>query len=154
MHSETANIVLSVRVEKTRFVVDETIVCTFMLTNSSAYPLWVNKRMVVNSVNAPACFRDMWIDIQNPRGQKLSYLARIRVGMPVFHHYVNLPPGNSVVRAFELSKYFDLTEPGLYAMIANYQDGNPDVPAPPEGVKHFNQHIRSELLEFVVAPAT
>lgn len=121
-----------------------------VLTNSGASPLWVNKRMLFNTVYAPNQFREIWFDVKAPSGDKLEFRCKVKAGAAREEHYSILKLGESVERDIRLSNCFNMAEKGEYEIKAHYQDGNKEVPPAPSNTVHLKDELESKIIKISI----
>lgn len=126
------------------------IVVNAVLTNTGSTALWVNKRMLFNTVYAPKNFREIWFDVKSPGGKMLEFQCKVKAGAARPEHYVALPAGESVNAEIKLSRCFDMKEKGNYQVQAHYQDGNKEVPPAPADAKHLAGELQSAPIKVAV----
>ena len=118
-----------------------------VLTNSGSSPLWVNKRLLFNTVYAPEPFREIWFDVKAPNGEKLNFRCKVKAVWAREEHYTILPPGEAVKAEIRLSRCFDMKEKGNYQIKAHYQDGNDEMPPAPADAEHLKEELESETIK-------
>ena len=144
----TAKLEISPSIEKTSDGVKVRI--KTVLTNSGATPVWVNKRMLFNTVYAPKPFREIWFDVKAPSGDKLEFRCKVKAGAAREEHYALLKPGESVERDIRLSDCFNMAEKGEYEIKAHYQDGNKEVPPAPSNTVHLKDEFESKTIKISI----
>lgn len=151
MNPSSLWIKLEAKLPRHVFRVGEPIDCSILLRNVSEQHLWTNCRMLFNSVHAPPPCREVWVDIQTTAGKRLAFQTKIRAGNAQTSNYRLLLPAETFTCILDLGEAFDLTMPGTYAFIVNYQDGHPEPPNPPQGAVLFRNHVRSAPIELKIA---
>lgn len=105
------------------------------LKNDDKRPLWVNGRLLVNSVHAPKPYRELHLVVVNPSGAQLDFQLKVRAGQASRTDYHVLGPGESLSVSVDLSECFDLTVVGAYSVVAVFEDGtDPAPPAPGQSI--------------------
>jgi hypothetical protein len=120
----------------------ELIQAEVTLANASRHPLWINKRLAVNSDEVLPMFREIWLKVLGPKQKPVAYHCVSDVAFPNEDDYVVLKPGDRVRTVEELT-CFDFSVPGTYVLMARYQDGNEHPPAPPAGATHLFEEFES-----------
>jgi len=90
------------------------------LENTGTAPVTVNGRMALNTVHAPDAYREVVFEIRRPDGALLPFLPKLRIGAATAADLVELAPGASLRRSYELSTSFGLDVPGSYGIRALY----------------------------------
>lgn len=109
------------------------IIATIRLRNTADRPLWMNRRMLLNSRHAPAPFRELTLDIRGPGGRAVDFNCKVRAGPPQPKNYALVPARSTIEQRVDLTGCFDLSAAGAYQLVAHYRDGNETPPAPPGG---------------------
>lgn len=117
------------------------------LSNVGQAPLWLNTRMLLNNGAAQALFRELWLEVTDPAGQPLPFVAKIRAGEAQPTHYQRMEPGEKREVDVLLSRYFPLRTPGRYRIVAHYQDGCRQAPAAPPGTQAFTARLQAEPID-------
>lgn len=128
----------------------ETLPVKLTLLNEGKNPVWVNKRMAVNSPNVPMAFREIWFAVEDADKKKLDFMCKIKIGFAKNEDYVTLPPGESISREFNLKQCYRLEKTVLYKIRAYYHVGDLEDHKPPEGVVPMTEVIESETIEISV----
>ena len=129
---------------------DQEVSINTVLSNTGSSPLWVNKRLLFNTVYAPKPFREIWFDVKAPNGKILEFECKIKAGAAREEHYTLLPPGEVIKAEIKISKCFDMQEKGTYQIKAHYQDGNKEVPPAPEDAAHLKEELESETIKIAI----
>jgi hypothetical protein len=133
--------------KQAEFKAGEPVEVEAVLQNSGDQPLWVNKRLLLNSAFAPPPFREVSLDVRGPdEGQEVRFICKIRAGEALPKDYVVLKAGEKLSAPLPL-KCFDLSKEGVYTVTAHYADGNPKVPPPPAGETHLSQPLTSSPVQ-------
>ncbi len=103
---------------KTIFMIGEPILCTMQLVNTGAVPLTVNGRLLVNWEKDP---HEVLFRIQNQAQQVLPFDAFVNAGPLKEIHFRTLPPGEAIVRQYDLSVGY-LRYSGRYSVMAIYEN--------------------------------
>lgn len=143
-----AKLEISPTVEKTEDGLK--VMVSTVLSNTGSSPLWVNKRLLFNTVYAPKPRREIWFDVKTPSGKVLEFDCKIKADKPREEDYTLLPPGEAVKAEIKLSKCFDMQEKGNYQVKAHYQDGNKEVPPAPENAAHLKEELESETIKITI----
>lgn len=143
---------LELRTKKAEVPQGDPAELTVVLRNTGDRPLWVNKRLLVNSPFVPEPYRDVWMAVTGPDGQERRFECKIRVGRPQAADYVALAPGQELERTVDMAKCHDLKALGAYRASATYGDGNREPPSPPDGAAPLREPLRSGQVELRVVP--
>jgi hypothetical protein len=133
-----------------RVVSGQPVNVTAQLRNTGSGEVWVNKRMLLNTAHAPASMREVWLEVTGPDGQGVPFSCKIRAGQAQADDYELLGPNDTIPIQLDLTECFDFKETGSYRIQASYQDGTPDAPAAPAGVKHLVDRLDSAVLTIEV----
>lgn len=87
-----ATIRLELAVQTPQAPPEESNYVTLRLRNVGSGDLWVNKRMLVNTVHAPARMREVWFDVVAPDGESIPFSCKVRAGSAEPSHYRVLRP--------------------------------------------------------------
>ena len=133
---------LSVFFDKDEYKTNEPIYINFKLKNTGNKPIYVNKRLYVNSESSKPQYREVYLRITGPTGEKLPCKASHETGFPKTDYFVLLEPKEELTpeRKKNLKAYFDLNTPGKYKVIAIYQN----VYGPEIGIDAFQGKITSK----------
>lgn len=126
------------------------VVVNTVLSNTGSIPLWVNKRLLFNTVYAPKPRREVWFDVKAPNGKILEFDCKIKADKPHEEDYTLLPPGEAVKTEIKISKCFKMQEKGNYQIRAHYQDGNNEVPPAPGDAAHLKEELESETIKISI----
>jgi len=121
------------------------------LANASNHPLWVNKRLTLNSDEAAPFSREIWIKILGPKQTPVPYHCVSDVGLLTAEDYAVLKPHDRL-RTIDEMNCFDLSTPGTYALMARYKDGNPEPPKAPDGTTHLWEEFESPMVTLEIVP--
>lgn len=147
------NCVLEIKLASQKLKLGQDINFTVQLKNTSSQKLWVNQRMLLNSIHSPVMMRELWVDVVGPDGEQIPFSSRVRAGEAVASDFDVLKPGQVVSKQNNLSNYFELAKPGVYQITAHYQDGTKDIPKAPDGVPHLREQLSSAPAKFeLLAP--
>ena len=135
-----------------RFSSGQSVNVTAQLRNAGSGPVWLNKRMLLNTEHAPASMRELWLHITGPDGQAVPFSCKVRAGKAQAKDYALVEPGETVSVKLDLTQCFDLKTPGQYKVQASYKDGNPEVPASPSGAPHLAESLESQSVSIEVTP--
>lgn len=111
---------LSLRLEPSVAAEGEPVHAVVTLTSTGTAPVWVNARLALNGVWAPAPYREIGFEARGPDRAMRPFLARVRIGAPTAEHVRRLEAGATLARRYDLSHYFDLEAPGTYEICAFY----------------------------------
>jgi hypothetical protein len=121
------------------------------LANASNHPLWVNKRLTLNTDEAAPYAREVWIKVLGPKQTPVPYHCITDVALPKPDDYVVLKPRDHVRRTDEMD-CFDLSSPGTYVLMAKYKDGNEEPPPAPAGATHLFEEFASAMVKLEIVP--
>ena len=143
---------LELRAKKAEVPQGDPAELTVVLRNTGDRPLWVNKRLLVNSPFVPEPYREVWMAVTGPDGQERRFECKIKVGRPEPKDYVALAPGQELERTVDMAKCHDLKALGAYRASATYADGNKEPPAAPDGAAPLREPVKSGEVELRVVP--
>ena len=123
---------------------------TLILKNHSSAPLWLNRRMLLGSPQAPRFSREIWIDFRGPDGRNIDPRDMSRAQTATSSDYGLIGSGEELRIALNLSERFFLTLPGRYLLRANYADGNERPPTPPAGATPLRAHLQTGKLQLLI----
>jgi len=120
------------------------------LANASNHPLWVNKRLALNSDETAPFSREIWIKILGPKQTPVPYHCVSDFNLLTAEDYAVLKPHDRL-RTIDEMRCFDLSTPGTYVFMARYKDGNEEPPKPPDGTTYLWEEFESPkvMLEIV-----
>ena len=96
--------------------------CRLVLQNQATDSLWVNRRLAVNHPVSPPHLREVDFLVQDAHGRVAEFTAKVRVGRPGPEDFVELAPGETVERPFDLTFYYDLVPGEAYQVLAVYEN--------------------------------
>jgi hypothetical protein len=133
---------LSILLDKNEYKVGEPIYINFRLKNTSAKPVYINKRFYLSSEESSPGDREVFLRITGPTGEKLPCKFSYDTGFPKTDYFVVLKPKEEFTseRKKNLNAYFDLKDKGTYKVIAVYQN----VYGPEIGIDAFSKRIESK----------
>jgi hypothetical protein len=111
---------LELRVPVERVPLDRDVVVEIALVNRGSEPLLVNGRLLVSESHAPAMLHEVTFEVVGPPDYVNGTLLQINAGKPAPKHFVELGPGEDIVKAFALTNVEDMSVPGSYAVRATY----------------------------------
>jgi hypothetical protein len=113
----------SISLDKSEYKPDEPINVSFKLENKGKTAVYVNKRFYLGSETMPKEQRDVFLIVTSPSGAKLPCKFSYATGFPKSDYFELLEPGKEVVEyPRNLRGYFDFNEPGVYKVVAVYQN--------------------------------
>ena len=115
---------LTLSFNKAEYKKSEPVMLDVKLENTGDKPIYVNKRLLINSEERPAGSREITLSATSPDGKKLPCKVSYETGLPKSDYFVSLKPQESVKldNKRDMRNYFDLTKPGEYSIIATYQN--------------------------------
>ena len=119
---------------------------TIRITNAGAMPQVVNKRFALNYGDAAGYECEVKLFIRNSAGDELPFTARVNIGDPTDRHFVELGPGQSLEREYDLARTYDLTAPGRYTIQALYQNETD-----PSAGPAWKGELKSNIISFSIA---
>jgi hypothetical protein len=139
---------LAVILDKERYAAGQPIAGRLVLANAGETPLLVNTRLAINKHFAPAPFREVHFELDDPAGERLEFQLKVNVGEPRPQDFKDLGPGESSERGFDLDSYFLIERPGRYSLRAVYSNqAQPD-----DGRQAWTGKLESEAVTFDVKP--
>lgn len=136
---------LSINPTKPTYDSNEPVRLTVALSNDTAQPVTVNKRLALNSPFAPAKFREIKLSLQDSTGSEQVFGAKINIGFPLEKDFAVLEPQGKVERQFDLRQYFELNQPGRYELKATYQNQSD-----PDGSEAWKGVVESESVSIEI----
>ena len=120
----SGNLKFSVSLDKNEYKPKDPINVTFKLENKGKEPIYVNKRFYLSSENMPKEKRDVFLIVTSASGAKLPCKFSYETGIPKSDYFELLGTEKEVVSEYkrDLRGYFDFNEPGVYKIIAVYQN--------------------------------
>ena len=133
---------LAITLDKEEYGKSDGIMMTLGLENTGKESLHVNKRFFLNSEESLPEYREAYLIVESPSGEKLPCKISMETGFPRTTHLVELGPGEKVEvdRPKNIKYFFDFTDPGEYKMTAVYQN----IYGEEIGVNVFKEKIVSE----------
>lgn len=95
---------------------------TVVLTNEGSSLLLVNARLLLVPEGGPEEHGEINFSIEGPPESFSMKTFRVNSGRPKPENFVKLMPGESLVRSYDLGKYFHYEDPGSYKIIATYRN--------------------------------
>ena len=126
------------------------VTAEIQFTNNTRDELWVNGRMAVDAFSDPPDHREVWLLINGPEGEEIPIECLKNIRPASSEGYRVLKPGEHIAHREVLTNCFRLSRPGVYTLVAFYQDGNPTPPPPPMGAKYVSVLIQSVPVTFRV----
>lgn len=123
--AQASHLEFSILLEKSEYKKQEPIMANFKLENKGEEPIWVNKRFYLNSESVAEDHRgEVVLKVTSPSGQEIPCKFAYEAGLPKSDYFEILAPGKSAVSEYprNLCGYFDLNEPGVYNIVAVYQN--------------------------------
>lgn len=144
---DVASLILSMSLDKTRYMIGEEVLSTNILRNEGDRTVLVNKRLVCNSRAAPHEFRVISHRIIAPSGEELGFQAKINIGFPEPEDFVELRPGELVEGICSLSLFYELDTRGVYSVQAFYENqSDPEA----GGIVAWKGQLASKPITFTV----
>jgi hypothetical protein len=76
--------------------------------------------MALNAATAPRAMREVWFEVKDSHERPRSFLPKIEIGPPKADDVIELAPGASLTRTWNLAESFDLGEPEDYWIRVHY----------------------------------
>jgi hypothetical protein len=121
---------LELRVPVEPVPLGEDVVVHVVLTNRGTELLLVNGRLLVGAPHAPEPFREVTFEVDGPRGYVNRTLRHVNAGTPASKHFVELWPGDDIVKSFTLTELEDMSVSGAYVVRATYANTVVDATLP------------------------
>ncbi|HEY1016361.1 MAG TPA: hypothetical protein VGE07_26870 [Herpetosiphonaceae bacterium] len=112
----------SLETRELAYAAGDPVTVTVRLLNDSDQPVVVNQRLALNAAFAPLPFRDVAFLVRDSAGNQRDFQVRVRIGEPGDKDFGLLEPQQSITRDYDLAEFFDLGQPGEYAVEARYQN--------------------------------
>jgi len=122
IHADGAGLTLTLTPAEPSPVSIGALRCTLTLLNQSESSLWVNGRLAINHPVSPPHLREVDFLIQDACGRVAEFAAKVRVGLPQPEDFVELAPGETVERPFDLAFYYVLASGQEYEVQAIYEN--------------------------------
>ncbi|MFC1624046.1 hypothetical protein ACFL28_01825 [Candidatus Omnitrophota bacterium] len=110
--------------DKLEYKLKDPIYISFRLKNIASKPIYINKRFFVNSEDSQPGYRELFLEVTGPSGEKLPGREPRDTGFPRTGDFVLLEPDEEITseRKKSLRAYFDLEETGKYKIVAIYHN--------------------------------
>ena len=119
-----SNLKFDIQTDSTVYRNDKPIFLKMSITNNADSAIFINKRFIVNSPEAPkeSAIGEVYLIITSPAGDTLSFNAFVHVNYPSQNDYVKLGPGEEIVSAHkeDINRYYDLSKSGEYIITGYY----------------------------------
>jgi len=79
----------------------------------------VNRRMLLNNLNAPG---EIWLDVEGPEGYRNTRGFRVRAGEASNEFFISLAPSQTVEQSWNLDDYESMHVPGEYNVTLTYHN--------------------------------
>lgn len=124
VEARAAKVQLSLSFDKEQYSKSDGINVTFTLKNKSRSPIYVNSRFGVNAKDAPKNQREIYFEITNPKGERLTFKHDFGTGFPKTDDFVLLAPKEetSSKRPRNIKGLYDFKDAGTYKIIAVYEN--------------------------------
>lgn len=121
---KTGGVTFVITSDKAEYKKTEQIQITLTLKNAGRRPVWVNKRLHVNSKESPAGEREVTVAVIGPDGKDMEFKGGYPVGLPKCDYFVEVAPGEEVSgeRKLYLKRHFTIKDPGEYTISAVYHN--------------------------------
>lgn len=115
---------LTLTFDKEEYKETDQINVDFTLKNIGKKPIYVNKRFFLNSKDSPKEQKEIYLSVTSPSGKELPCSSSTETGLPKTEYFILLNPGEEVSldRQRSIKYFFDFTEPGIYKVVAVYQN--------------------------------
>lgn len=123
--ARSANLRFTLLLSKEEYANQEPLNAMFKLENIGRIPVWVNKRFYLGSENVSRNRRgEVTLKVISPAGKELECKFFHEAGLPKSEFFKLLEPGGEVISEHprNLRGYFDFTEPGIYKIVAIYEN--------------------------------
>lgn len=137
---------LALNLNQDKFSAGQSISGKLALLNTGAEPLLVNSRLVINKSFAPEPYREVYFILTDPAGDPVEFMLKINVGDPRAEDFMELAPGETAEREFDLDTYYMLERPGAYSLQAVYENQA----EPGDGRGAWTGKVESDPVEFVL----
>ena len=118
-------LILSVRITPIEGPVGVPTMMEAELSNPTDDQQLVNRRMLINHVDAPG---EMWLEVDGPESYRNMRGFRVRVGEASNEFFITLAPGESVDESWSLDDYHSLHVPGDYKITLTYHNEDDKAP--------------------------
>jgi len=123
------------------------------LVNHTNANLWINSRMALERFSDLSDHRELWLQVRGPDGAEVPLECIKNIRPASSENYRVIRPGEHASHTEMLTSCFALDKPGVYTIVAFYQDGNPDPPPSPAGATYVSSLIQSAPVMFEVKSA-
>lgn len=113
---------LTLAIDQTTYRAPAEPVVTIRLANPGPEPIIVNKRLAVNYAEAADDECEVKLSVTSPDGDDIPFTSRVNIGEPEDRHFTALGPGEFVQREYALTRAYDVSAVGIYAIRAQYQN--------------------------------
>ncbi len=119
---KTGGVTFVITSDKAEYKKTEQIQITLTLKNAGRRPVWVNKRLHVNSKESPVGEREVIVAVTGPGGEEVTFKNGYPVGFPKCDYFTELATGEEVPgeRKLRLKRHFTIKDPGEYTISAVY----------------------------------
>lgn len=140
---------LTISFDKAEYKTSDQISVDFILKNKGKEALYINKRFFLNSQESDNRYREVYLSVISPSGEKLPCkVSTSEVGLPKTDYFVLLGPGEEVNldRKRSIKYYFDFSAPGVYKIKAVYQN----VYGEEIGIDAFKDKVESDTVKIKI----
>jgi hypothetical protein len=117
---ETGPLELQVRAPADPVPVGEPVEVAVVVVNRDSVPIFVNRRLLVAPPETPKPFREVTFEVREPPGYVNRKVVQVNSGRPRPADFVDLAPGASIEKPFELTRFHSMHVPGTYSVRATY----------------------------------
>jgi hypothetical protein len=89
------------------------------LRNTTGAAQIVNERLLLNHEGAPG---EIWLDVDGPAAYRNTRGFRVRAGAAANEHFISLAADHAIERAWTLTEYESLDQPGDYRVTVTYHN--------------------------------
>lgn len=95
---------------------------TIVLTNEGTVPLVVNARLLMMPGRDIKNSGEVFFSIDGPPGSLNLKLFQVNAGPASAEDFIELFPGQTILKTYSLKKYFSYSDPGLYKVSVKYSN--------------------------------
>ena len=110
---------LEVRVDPRKIPESTSATVTAILRNTAGHPQVINRRLLLNS---PGGAGEVWLELRGPEGWRNRAGFKINAGSTPVEFYIELGPGESVKRSWNLADYATTDTAGEYELTLTYHN--------------------------------
>jgi hypothetical protein len=116
------DLLLFLRLDKKKVTPGELPEATVILSNEGRRELLVNARLLSVPEGSPDTIGEIIFSIDGPPGSLNLTVFSVNAGRAKVQDFARLMPGETLVKSYDLRKYFRFTDPGVYKASVTYRN--------------------------------